>query len=217
MKIKWLGHSTFLITSDSGTRIITDPYTTGDEYNLSYGEIKETADIVTISHDHFDHNNVTAVQGNPEVVREVPVVTVKGIEFRGISCCHDEAGGKLRGKNIIFCFEVDGIRICHLGDLGHQLTDKQVAELGMVDILFIPVGGIYTIDAKGASQLCERLKPKVIIPMHYKTDRGGYELAGVDEFLSGKEDVVRLDASEKEFAQKELPTATQIIVLKPAL
>ncbi len=115
MKIKWLGHASFLITSDSGIKIITDPYETGG--GLSYGEIKESADIVTVSHDHFDHNNVAAVPGNPQVVKGT--AEVKGIEFKGISTYHDEAKGGQRGKNTILCFEVDGIRVCHLGDLGH--------------------------------------------------------------------------------------------------
>ena len=213
MKIKWLGHAAFLITSDTGVRIITDPYVTGG--GLSYGEIKEPADIVTVSHDHGDHNNVAAVQGNPEVVRGT--AKVKGIEFKGIPTYHDEAKGEQRGKNTILCFEVDGIRICHLGDIGHQLSDTQVAELGRIDILLIPVGGFYTIDAEVASQVCNTLAPKVVIPMHFKNDKCAFPIAGVDEFLRGRGGVSRLDTSEAEFSQGELPTTTQIIVLKPAL
>ncbi len=213
MKIKWLGHVSFLITSDAGTKIITDPYETGG--GLSYGQIKESADIVTVSHDHADHNNVAAVQGSPKVVRGT--VEVKGIKFKGIPTYHDDAGGRQRGKNTIFCFEVDGIRVCHLGDLGHRLNDSQVAELGTVDILLIPVGGFFTIDAKLAGQLCDRLKPKVIIPMHYKNDRCAFPIAGVEEFLRGKKEVSRLDASQVEFKPGELPPSTKVIVLKPAL
>jgi len=213
MKIKWLGHASFMIISESGTKIITDPYVTTE--NLNYGEIKESADIVTVSHEHGDHNNVSAVRGNPEVVKGT--AKVKGIEFKGIPTYHDNTEGKQRGKNTIFCFEVDGIRVCHLGDLGHPLNDKQIAELGSVDILLIPVGGFYTIDAKVAGQVCDKLKPKVIIPMHFKNDRCAFPLAGVDEFLQGKEGVSRLDTSEVEFKQGELPTTTKTIVLKPAL
>ena len=213
MKIKYLGHATFMITSDRGIKIITDPYETGGEF--SYGEIQESADIVLVSHDHSDHSNVSAVRGNPEVVRGTK--KIKGIEFKGIATYHDDAGGRLRGKNTIFCFEVDGIKVCHLGDLGHQLSAQQVAELGKVDILLIPVGGFYTIDAKAAGQVCDKLTPKVIIPMHYKTDKCGLPIAGIDDFLRGKKDVSRLDASEAEFKQGELPATTQIIVLKSAL
>ena len=213
MKIKYLGHATFIITSDTGIKIITDPYETGGEF--SYGEIQESADIVLVSHDHFDHSNVSAVRGNPEVVRGTR--KIKGIEFKGIATYHDDAGGRLRGKNTIFCFEVDGIKVCHLGDLGHQLNAQQAAELGTVDILLIPVGGFYTIDATAAGQVCDKLTPKVIIPMHYKTDKCGLPIASVDEFLRGKKEVSRLDASQAEFKQAELPATTQIIVLKPAL
>ena len=213
MKIKWLGHASFMITSETGIKIITDPYVTAE--NLNYGEIKESADIVTVSHEHGDHSNVSGVRGNPEAVRGT--AKVKGIEFNAIPTYHDDAEGRQRGKNTIFCFEVDGVRVCHLGDLGHPLSAQQTAELGSVDILLIPVGGFYTIDAKVAGQLCDRLKPKVIIPMHFKNDKCAFPIAGVDEFLKGKKGVSRLDASEVEFKQGELPASTQIMVLKSAL
>jgi len=215
VKIKWLGHASFMITSDAGTKIVTDPYVTGG--NLNYGEIEESADIVTVSHEHGDHNNVAAVGGKPEVVRGTVPVEIKGIKFDGIPTYHDDAGGSKRGNNTVFCFEVDGIRVCHLGDLGHRLGDKEVAELGKVDILLTPVGGFFTIDAKVATEVCSKLAPKVIIPMHYKNDRCSFPISGVDEFLQGKEGVSRLDASEVELRQGELPATTQIIVLKPAL
>ena len=213
MKIKWLGHSSFAITSDNGTKIITDPYAPAEK--LNYGEIKESADIVTVSHDHFDHNNVAAVRGNPEVVRET--AEIKGLKFKGISTYHDDIHGKRRGKNTMFCFEVDGVKVCHLGDLGHQLTAEQVAEVGEVDVLLVPVGGFYTIDATVAGKVCDQLKPRVIIPMHFKTNKCAFPISGVDEFLQGKSNVSQLDASEVEFQAGELPVTTQIIVLKPAL
>ena len=213
MKVKWLGHASFLITSDAGIKIITDPYVTGG--GINYGEIKESADIVTVSHEHGDHSNVAAVKGNPEVVSQA--TEVSGIEFKAIPTYHDEAGGKQRGKNTIFCFVVDGVKVCHLGDLGHRLSDKQVADVGPVDVLLIPVGGYYTIDAGVATEVCNRLKPRIIIPMHYKNERCAFPIAAVDEFLRGKERVSQLDTSETEFKRGELPTITQIIVLKPAL
>ncbi len=213
MRIRYLGHSSFVVTSDTGTKIVTDPYKTGG--NLSYGDISESADVVTASHDHFDHNNVGAVRGNPEVVRGA--AKVKGIEFKGIPSYHDEAGGKQRGSNTIFCFDVDGIRVCHLGDLGHRLSDQQVTEIGQADILFVPVGGYYTIDAKVATEVCNQIKPRVIIPMHFRTDRGLQVLAGVEDFLGGKANLSQPDSSEVEFGAGQLPTTTQIVVLKPAL
>jgi len=213
MKVKWLGHATYLITSDTGTKIITDPYITLD--NLNYGEIKESADIVTVSHDHLDHSNVAVVRGNPKVVRET--AEVKGIKVRGILTYHDGVLGKQKGSNTVFRFVVDGVKVCHLGDLSHKLSDKQVAEIGEVDILLVPVGGFFTIDAMIASQVCDQLKPRVIMPMHFRNDKCTYPINGVDEFLQGKKDVSRLDTSEVEFKSGGLPTNTQIIVLKSAL
>ena len=127
MKVKWLGHASFLITSDSGIKIITDPYPQGS--GLSYAPINEAADIVTMSHDHFDHNNISSVPGKPEVVSGSGVKTVKGVQFRGVDTFHDSSQGKDRGANAAFCFSVDGIKLCHLGDLGHRLSDKQIDEI----------------------------------------------------------------------------------------
>jgi L-ascorbate metabolism protein UlaG (beta-lactamase superfamily) len=213
MKVNWLGQAAFLITSDSGTKIITDPYGTNEM--LTYDEINESADIVTVSHDHFDHANVDAVGGNPEVVKGA--AEVKGIKFDAVSTYHDNSGGSERGSNTIFCFEVDGVRLCHLGDLGHLLSDKQVADIGKVDILLIPVGGNFTIDAKAATEVAGKLSPKVIIPMHYQNDRcPTFPVAGVDGFLEGKDNVTKPGVSEMEFSTGNLPAATQIVVLKPA-
>jgi len=213
MKIKWLGHASFLITSEGGTKIVTDPYTVGA--GISYGEIQESADIVLVSHGHGDHNNVAVVKGNPEVVKEAGSRTVKGIEVKGVASYHDDTDGSQRGPNIIFCFTLDGLRLCHLGDLGHPLSDAQISEIGAVDVVFIPVGGFFTIDANVATQVCEKLQPKVVIPMHYKTDKCGYPIAEVGGFLEGKKDVSRLDKSEVELKKEQL--AAGIVVLQHAL
>ena len=213
MKIKWLGHATFLITSDSGTRIITDPYATNDR--IKYGEIEESADIVTVSHHHFDHDNVAAVNGNPQVLEGT--AEVKGIKFNAIPAFHDQKGGSERGSSTVFCFEVDGIKLCHLGDLGHRLGDKDIAAIGKVDVLLAPVGGFFTIDAEVTTEVWGKLAPKVTIPMHFKNDRCDLPISGVDDFLQGKADVSRLNTSEAEFKQGELPVTTKIIVLQSAL
>lgn len=213
MKIKWLGHASFLITADNGTRIITDPYIVGN--GLGYGEIKEAADVVTVSHDHFDHNNVASVSGNPQVVKEP--AEAKGIKFEGVATYHDTSGGSERGNNTIFCMDIDGVKVCHLGDLGHPLSSQQVADVGKVDVLLIPVGGFFTIDAKVASEVCDKLNPRVIIPMHYKNEKCEFPISGVDDFLEGKGSVRKLDSSEAEFKAGALPAETEIIVLKPML
>jgi len=214
MNIKWLGHATFLITSDNGTKIITDPYEPNER--LTYGEIKESADIVTVSHGHGDHNNVAAVGGNPSVVKEA--AEIKGIKFNAIPAHHDNAGGEQRGDNTIFCFEIDGVKLCHLGDLGHPLSDGQLAELGKVDVLMIPVGGNFTIDATVADEVCEKLAPRLIIPMHFRNERcPDFPVAGVDDFIKGKSNVTNLEVSEMGLTAGVLPSDVQIVVMKPAL
>jgi len=215
MKIKWLGHASFLLTTGTGLRVITDPYAPGS--GLNYGKIQESADIVTVSHEHFDHNNVAAVAGSPQVVRGAGTQEARGVSFKGIPCFHDPSGGRERGSNIIFCFTLDGIRICHLGDLGHELTPEQTKEIGEVDLLFLPTGGFFTIDAAAATRLWQQLKPKVTIPMHYKTPKCAFPISGVEEFLKGKEAVKRIEGSEVEVEASKLPAVPEVWVLSPAL
>ncbi|MBM2825472.1 MAG: putative Zn-dependent hydrolase of the beta-lactamase fold [Dehalococcoidales bacterium] len=213
MKVKWLGHASFLITSNSGTRIITDPYKTGPK--LTYGEIKESADVVTVSHEHGDHNNAEAVGGKPQVIRDS--AKVKGIQFKAIPAHHDASGGKERGASTVFCFEVDGVKVCHLGDLGRPLTAEEVKAVGKVDVLLTPVGGFYTIDAQTAAGVCDSLSPKVTIPMHFKNDKCDFPISGVDDFLEGKKNVLRAGTSEVEFKATDMPEKDQILLLGPAL
>ncbi|MGQ9546397.1 MAG: MBL fold metallo-hydrolase [Dehalococcoidia bacterium] len=215
MKVKWLGHSCFLITSKSGVRIITDPYSVGG--GINYSPINEAADIVVVSHDHGDHSNVKAVQGRPEVVRNSGKRIARAIEFRGIATFHDASQGRERGTNTVFCFTLDDIRLCHLGDLGHVLKQEQVNEVGAIDILLVPVGGFYTIDAHEASQVCSQLTPKIVVPMHFKTAGCAYPIAGVEDFLRDKKNVRKVAGSEVEFEKEKLPEATEIVVLQPAL
>jgi len=215
MKVKWLGHASFLISSDSGLKIITDPYPQGS--GLSYAPVNEPADIVTMSHDHFDHNNVESIPGNPELITGNGTKNVKGIQFKGIATHHDESQGKDRGTNTIFCFSVDEIKLCHLGDLGHRLSKEQIVEVGDVDILFIPIGGVYTIDAKMASPVIDDLKPRVAIPMHCKTPKCDWPLNTIEDFIAGKKNVKNPNSSEMVFKSGELPEATEIVVFQPAL
>ena len=215
MKIKYLGHSSLLISSKDNVKIITDPYTPG--HGIAYKAINESADIVTITHNHGDHNNIASVKGSPAILREAGSKTIKGIEIKSVSLYHDAAQGSQRGVNLAFCLKVDGITVCHLGDLGHTLKPEQISAIGQVDILLIPVGGFFTIDAKEASVVAKSLKSKVIIPMHYKTPKADFPIAAVDEFLKDKKNVRRLNSSEVEFNSDTLPKETEIIVLQPAL
>lgn len=215
MKVKWIGHACFLITSGEGLKVIIDPYNVGQDIN--YPPIEEAADVVVVSHGHSDHNNVAAVRGNPEVVKGSGTKRAKGVQFRGIATYHDTAQGKQRGPNTVFCFSLDEIKLCHLGDLGHLLSQGQVNEIGAVDILFVPVGGFYTIDAANASRVCDQLKPKVIIPMHFKTPQCTSPINGVDDFVGNEENVREMASSEIEFRLDELPAVAETVVLKPAL
>jgi len=213
MRIKWLGHAAFLITADDGTTIITDPF--GSYGGLSYAPISETADIVLVSHQHGDHVG-GAVNGEPQVIDRPGITTARGKEFKGIASHHDQSGGSERGENIIFRFTIDGVSLCHLGDLGHVLSEEQVAEIGEVDILMIPVGGFYTIDAEEANRVCEQLAPKVIIPMHFSNEKCAFPISGTEDFLAGKTDVEQGVVSEKEFGKGDLPAASRVVVLRPS-
>ena len=215
MKVTWLGHASFLLTSDRGIRVVTDPYAPAE--TLSYGEIEETADVVTVSHEHGDHNNVSAVKGNPEVVRGAGISLVRGIEFTGVGTFHDADRGAARGPNTVFCFALDGIRICHLGDLGHALSEQEVSDIGATDLLLVPVGGHFTIDASVATEACAALNPRVVIPMHYRTEKCNYPIGDVEPFLHGRANVRRLGDSEVELKKALLPQVTETVVLQHAL
>jgi L-ascorbate metabolism protein UlaG (beta-lactamase superfamily) len=218
MKIKWYGHAAFLITSDHGIKLIIDPYEPGAfEGKLSYGKIKDQADIVLTSHDHADHNHTKDLPGTPQIVKGSGTKTSKGIPIKGISTYHDPSQGSERGDNTIFTLKIDDIQLCHLGDLGHLLSDKDLAEIGSVDILLIPVGGFFTIDPKEATRVTEQIKPKIVIPMHFKTAKCGFPIAPVEDFLKGKKNFRRARATEATFDRSNLPQQMEIVVLEHAL
>jgi L-ascorbate metabolism protein UlaG (beta-lactamase superfamily) len=218
MKIKYYGHAAFLVTSDQGIKLITDPYEPGAfGGQLSYGKIIDKADIALVSHDHADHNDTASLPGPVEVVKGTGPKTVKGISLKGIPTYHDPSKGSERGTNTIFTFSVDGLQICHLGDLGHTLSQKELSDVGAVDILLIPVGGFFTLDAKEAAQVADQMKPKVIIPMHFKTEKCAFPIAPVEDFLQGKSHARRAGTSEISFSKETLPPQAEIVVLEHAL
>lgn len=211
MKIKWLGHACFLITSEAGTRIITDPF--ASDKNLSYAEVSQEADIVTVSHDHFDHNHTAPIKGHPSIIRTAGERKIKDIGIRTISTWHDESGGKERGPNLVFCFNIDGMNLCHLGDLGHRLNKSDLAGLGRVDVLLVPIGGVFTIDASSATQVCDDVKPRIVIPMHYKTAQCQWLKHGVNDFLKGRKNYKEIKDGEIELRATELPSEMEVIIL----
>lgn len=166
MILEYLGHACFQLTLTDGTVIVMDPY--GSFYD--YPERSPRADICTVSHHHHDHDAVSSLAGNPVVLDAAGThMPGSGVIIRGVPTFHDEARGQKRGGNLAFLIEADGLRIAHLGDLGHRLNPDQAAALRDLDILLIPVGGYYTIDAPTAVAVMEDLAPRVTIPMHYKT------------------------------------------------
>jgi L-ascorbate metabolism protein UlaG (beta-lactamase superfamily) len=204
MKIKWNGHASFTITASDGTVIVTDPYEPGGfGGGIKYGPVNDKADVALVSHDHGDHNWVKTLKGSPVVLKKSG--KAKGIEFTGVEAAHDEKGGSERGKVVMFAFTMDGMRVVHAGDLGHLLSKDQLAALGKVDILLAPVGGFFTIDAAAASKLVDQLKPRVVIPMHYKTDKCGFPIATVDDFAKLMTNVKKTGQTEIELSKEKLP------------
>lgn len=209
MKIKWLGHACFLLTSENGTRVLTDPF--DDQVGYKLPEVE--ADIVTTSHDHYDHNAVDVVKGNFTHINKPGSFEEKGIKITGISTFHDEAQGSKRGDNIVYVFEIDGIRICHCGDLGHPLSKEQIDEIGEIDVLLLPVGGIYTIDAAQACEVMESLKPVITIPMHFQTPVLKFSLGTVDDFIAAAGGGEKINKQEIEITKDGLTNYSDIIIL----
>ena len=179
MTIKWYGHSTFLITTADGTRILTDPCDASTGYNLSGIH----CDIITSSHAHFDHNFFDAAAGDPVIITTEGMHEACGVRITGIPTWHDEVQGAKRGPNVVFRMEVDGMTVVHMGDIGHELDTATMAAIGQPDVLMLPVGGVFTIDAAGAVDMMHALKAHVTVPMHYMTPALKFEVDGVDKFM----------------------------------
>lgn len=217
MKIKWLGHSAFLLTSDKGTKVLTDPYESGSYGGaVGYKPITEKVDIVVASHAHEDHYCTKTLPSGYQCVDSPGKHEVGGISITGIKTYHDTRGGKDRGRNVVFIVEIDGMRVCHLGDLGHLLTPDQISAIGKIDVLLLPVGGFYTIGPKEAVSVMEDLSPAITIPMHYKTSVLGFPIKPVEDFLSLAGKYERPGKSEIEIKPEDLKSK-KIIVLEHAL
>lgn len=209
MRIEYLGHSCFRLTTKRGRTVVTDPY-----QGVGY-ELPENlrADILTVSHAHFDHNNVSAVKDPLVIANEPKTYTFDGITIEGINSYHDPMQGKLRGKNVIYKITADGTTICHLGDLGEEYNAKLVKKIGQCDVLLIPVGGTYTIDAKAAKAYADAIAPKRVIPMHFRPSDGVLDIADETEFLSlyPSEQITRVKNGCADLPQK---SATTIIFME---
>ena len=210
--IRWLGHSCFLISLNDEIKIVTDPF----DSTVGYPLPDLSANVCLVSHDHFDHNNVSIVKGKPVVLKGTGEKEAMNLRFKGISSYHDDKKGSLRGANTIWTWELNGIKFAHLGDLGTGLSDSQIKEIGAVNIIFIPTGGFYTIDPAVATKVVNSLKPKMVIPMHYKMPFMGpsFPIVPVDNFLKGKENVVKVGKNYVSFTKESLPKKTTVYVLE---
>ena len=206
LQIRWHGHACFEITND--LTLVTDPH---DGKSIGIQAPSVMGDIILVSHDHYDHNSVKSVEkDDSKVVTDDRKRTISDIEIRGVPSFHDEDMGAKRGENIIFKFIVDGIRFCHLGDLGHQIDQETVEKIGEVDVLFVPVGGTFTVDDKGAWNVIKAIKPKIIVPMHYKIGGLSLPIAGIDPFLEQAKHKVIHVGNEIDIEKEDLPDEPEI-------
>ncbi|MFX0096844.1 MAG: MBL fold metallo-hydrolase [Candidatus Hodarchaeota archaeon] len=211
VSIKWLGHACFEIRNR--ITIVTDPH---DGEGIGLKPPQSKADLVLISHEHHDHKDgasLVAKHSAEVLISYVGEKTVQEIPIKGIKSCHDPESGSLRGGNSVYVFEVGGISFCHLGDLGEILSEEQLNEIGHVDVLIIPVGGTYTLDAEEATEVADKISPRIVIPMHYKTAGLSLPIADVEGFLKGKKNVKRVDSNSLTLTKEALPVETEIIVL----
>lgn len=218
MKLKWLGHSAFLLTAADGTRIITDPYKPGAfDGAVGYKPITEACNAVTVSHDHDDHGWYRGLPGNPKLIRGSGSFTVGPVAITGFDTAHDGAGGTERGRNTVYRFALDGLTLLHCGDLGEDLSQSTIKAVGAVDILLVPVGGHFTIDASQARALRTALAARITVPMHYKTAKLGFPIAGVEAFLADLPGVRHTGVAEVEITADTLPASPEVWVLEHAL
>ena len=210
MDLTWLGHGCFRLRGKNAVAV-TDPYPPALGPRLARLE----ADLVTVSHPHPNHSNVQAVK-DARVIDGPGEYEVKGITVNGVPAFHDDSKGEERGRNTVFLIEVDDVRVCHLGDLGHRLDDASLEVIGSVDILLVPVGGGNSLDASRAAEVVRQIEPRMVVPMHYAVPAVKKQLEGVDRFLK------EMGAPETEPLQRlsvQATTgdteATKVIVLEP--
>jgi L-ascorbate metabolism protein UlaG (beta-lactamase superfamily) len=215
MRIVWYGQSCFKIMAKTNNgdkiTIITDPF----DKSLRLTPPRCSAEIVSISHDHYDHNNVKTISGEPFIIERPGEYDVRGVFIEGINSFHDSSKGEERGISTIYAINVEGLRICHLGDIGQkELSSNQIDKIGDIDILMIPVGGIFTIDASEAVKIINQIEPSIVIPMHYKLPKIKEKLNTVDKFLEEigekKETLEELVIQKKDLTNQEM----RVVVMK---
>lgn len=231
MEITYLNHSSFLLkTKVNGeiVKIVFDPF--DDSIGIKFK--KTEADIVLISHLHQDHSNVGSVvglenydikdesfgslDGKPYVIHSAGEFEVKGVHIKGIKCFHDSKNGVERGENIIYVIQSEGLHVCHLGDLGHILSEEQVEQIGSVDLLLVPSGGVYTLSCEDAFEVVNQIEPGFVIPMHFKSPKHSEafkDLQVLDDFL--KVAGYHNGAPKDSFTVQKGGEETEVVVLSP--
>lgn len=209
MEIDWFGHACFRLRGREGT-VITDPY--GKEIGLNFA--RPRGDIVTISHDHPGHSFAKGVKGDPKIIDGPGEYEIKNVFVTGVPSAHDKKGGKERGANTIYVFDLDGLTVCHLGDLGHVPSQTQIEALGNVNILLVPVGGVSTISGSEAAEIVSLLEPQIVIPMHYAHSDLKFKLDTPAKFF--KEMGIKAPDPVPSFkvTKDSLPSETQVVVLE---
>ena len=211
--VRWYGQSFFTLTCSDGFTLAIDPFK-----EMGYPMPKDLrADVLLVTHMHSDHSNVGLIHGSPLVLKAEEAVgrhTARGVTFIGTASFHDEEGGAKRGKNTVFSFELAGVRFCHLGDIGHLLSAEQRASTGPVDVALVPVGGYYTIAVEKVDALIAQVSPKVVIPMHYKTEATPrLPIAPLSTWIEGKTTVKRLGSASVTIQPANLPESQEVWVL----
>lgn len=191
MIITWLGHSCFLLETSQGSKILIDPF----DSILGSSPYKGSVNIITISHNHFDHNFTKEINPGFLSLTAPGSYEAYDIKIQGFPSYHDNVNGFKRGSNTIFTYEADNLRICHLGDLGHMLTDDAIDLLGSIDVLFIPISSNFTLDAEVAYSLCRKIQSKLVIPMHYKTAQLNFPGEGIEKFIALMKNAMNLDSN----------------------
>lgn len=208
VKIRWHGHACFEITND--VTLVTDPH---DGRSIGLHSPNVTSDIILVSHNHYDHNSIKSVEKDgSKIVSDERKRTISNVQINGFESYHDESHGEKRGKNLIFKFILNDITFCHLGDLGHLLDEKTIRQIAEIDILFIPIGGTYTVDSEQAWDVVNAIKPKITIPMHYKIEGLSLPIAGVDPFLEKNKHKILKVGNEIDIEKEELPGEQEVWV-----
>ncbi len=207
MEIYFLGHSSFKLKGKT-TSVVIDPF---DPKNVGLKYSGVEGDIVTVSHNHDDHNQSQLVAGARKILKGPGEYEIQGVTVLGFPSYHDDKKGEEKGKNTIYVYEIDGLRLCHLGDLGHQLSESLIGDIGDIDILMIPVGGGSSLNSESAVKVAQAIEPRIIIPMHYQEEGLNQTNFGhlntYDEFVKDMglpvETLPKLSIKKEEFGEEQ--------------